>query len=446
MRNYEVILNSLVEEYKDEMYKKLADLIKFPTVNDQCTAGANAPYGLANRQALDYAMKMGEELGFEVKDYDGYAATFTWGNEGKEVGVLSHMDVVPAGDGWNTDPFDPVVMDGKMFGRGTIDDKGPMVAAFYAMKAVKESGLPVRNHVKHIIGCNEEEGHNCLKYYLTKEKGPDMGFSPDACFGVIHAEKAILRFKIRKEWDNMNVAGVSVQKIEAGTVVNAVPNLAKVWLKDGEGNVEVKEFHGVTAHAMCPWVGENAIIPMLDYLRTIEFADASVKEYFQTLYDLFEDGWEGKNLGIACEDQLSGKLTMNLGLMKMDEHAGEVQIDIRCPIHSDMQVIAKTVALTCQSKGLIAEVSHECDSLYVPKDSELVQTLLGVYNEMTGRNEVPLTIGGGTYCREVENVVSYGPIFPEEPDLAHQANEYIDLDNMLLAAKIYAQALYELMK
>lgn len=442
----EPILNTLVDQYREEMYEELAELIRFNTVNDQSTAGENAPYGKANREALDRVMETGKRLGFEVKDYDGYAATIGWGTEGKEVGVLSHMDVVPVGDGWNTDPFDPVIIDGKMFGRGTIDDKGPMIAALYAMKAVKESGLPVKNHMKHIIGCNEEEGHNCVKYYLTKEKGPDMGFSPDACFGVIHAEKTILRFEISKEWEQMNTNGLSVEKIEAGTVANAVPNLAKVWLKDAEGNTEVKDFHGVTAHAMCPWVGENAILPMLDYLRGLDLADDSVKEFFQSLYDLFEDGWEGGNLGIACEDKLSGKLTMNLGIMEMNEHRGSVKIDIRCPIHSDPQVIIKTVELACKSKGLHPEVIYLCDALYVPKDSELVQTLLGVYNEMTGRDEVPMTIGGGTYCREVENVVSYGPIFPGEPDLAHQANEYIDLENMALAAKIYAQALYELMK
>ncbi len=442
----EQILNTLVEQYRDDMIDMLAELVKFPTVRDDSTVTENAPYGLANRQALDRVMEMGKELGFEVKDYNGHVATFTWGSEGKEVGILSHMDVVPVGEGWNTDPFDPVIMDGKMFGRGTIDDKGPMVAGFYAMKAIMESGLPVSNHVKHIVGCNEEDGHNCMKYYMSKEKGPDFGFSPDASFSVIHGEKAMVKYRVRKEWDNMNTDGISVVKIEAGTVVNAVPNLAKVWLKDAEGNVEVKEFHGVTAHAMCPWVGENAIAKMIDYLRTLDFVDASVKEYFQTIYDLLCDGWEGANLGIACEDQLSGKLTMNLGLMSMDTHSAEVCLDIRCPLHSDMKVIEKTVGLTCQSQGLDAEITSESESLYIPKNSELVQTLLGVYNEMTGRNEAPLTIGGGTYCREAENVVSYGPLFPEEPDLAHQANEYIDLDNMVLSAKIYAQALYELMK
>lgn len=442
----EQILNTLVEQYKDEMFEKIAEFVRLETVNDQSTAKEGAPYGKANREALDKFMELGEKLGFEVKDYDGYAATLKWGNEGKEIGVLAHLDIVPAGDGWNTDPFDPVIIDGKMFGRGTMDDKGPLLAAVYAAKAVMESGLPVSNHIKIISGCNEEEGHNCVKYYLTKEKGPDMGFSPDASFGVIHAEKAILRFRITKEFDAMDKSGLFVDKITAGTVVNAVPNCAKVWLKDANGNVEEKQFDGIPAHAMCPWVGKNAIVPMIEYLKDAELSDANVKAYFQTMYDLFKDGWEGRGLGIACEDQLSGKLTMNLGLMSMDENKAEVQIDIRCPIHSDMNVLIKTVILTCESKGLKAEVSHTCDSLYVPKDAPLVQTLLGVYNEMTGRNAEPETIGGGTYCRELENVISYGPIFPEEPDLAHQANEYIDLDNMLLATKIYAQAIYELMK
>lgn len=442
----EKILNTLIDQYKEEMRETLAELVRIPSVIDMESATENAPFGHSLRNALDKILEIGKNMGFTVKDYDGYIATIQWGNEGKEVAALSHIDVVPAGEGWNTNPFDPVIIDGKMFGRGTLDDKGPMVAVLYAMKAVMESKLPVQNHIKHIVGCDEENGHRCIKYYLGKEKAPDMGFSPDALFSVIHGEKAIIWLKIKKELKNTDKKKLYIKKISGGTAVNAVPNVSKVWLTDEDGNEKCIEYSGVSSHAMQPWAGENAIVKMIDDLRKQEFLDMDARQYFETLYELFGPGYYGNGLGIACEDQLSGKLTMNLGTIKMEENTCELMVDIRCPIHINPETIMKTVQLVCEKHGLTAEHYMTDPALYVPKDSELVQKLLKVYNDVTGRNEEPLTIGGGTYCRNADNLVSFGPLFPGEPDLAHEANEYIDLENMLLSAKIYAQAIYELMK
>ena len=442
----ELILDKLLETYKEEMQESLKELIRIPSVIDMESAAKGAPYGKPLREALDKVMEMSKELGFEVKDYDGHVVTVSYGNEGQEVGVLSHMDIVPAGSGWVTDPFDPVIVDGRMFGRGAIDDKGPMVAVLYAMKAIKESGLPIQNHVKHIIGCDEETDHRCVRYYLSKEKAPDMGFSPDASFSVIHGEKAIIWFKITKEWDEIDQSGLHIQKIEAGTAVNAVPNMARVWLNDEHGHERELQYAGISAHAMQPWAGENAIVKMVEDLRKMNFSDPQINDYLNTIYDLFAEGCEGHGFGIACEDQLSGKLSLNLGMMKMGACGSELTVDIRCPIHVDAEMIWKTVKLACQKCGLKAERIMYDPALYVPKDAELVQKLLGVYNEVTGRNDEPITIGGGTYCRNADNLVSFGPLFPGEPELAHEPNEYIHLDNMMMAAKIYAQAIYELLK
>ena len=412
-------------------------------------------------------MDLSQNLGFEVRDYDGYAASVRFGDAGKEIGILSHIDVVPPGNGWSRPPFEPWVEDGKLYGRGAVDDKGPMVAALYAMKAVKESGLPIRNHVCHIIGCDEETGHRCIKYYLTREKQPDLGFSPDGSFSVIHAEKGILRFKIQEEWKETEGNMLHVERIEAGTVVNAVPNSAKVWLKGTEEILDsvrekflscrdkenpvyeegrlVLSFRGVSAHAMQPWLGDNAILPMVDFLCQLPLTEEE-RRYFEALQALFADGWEGKNMGIACEDQLSGKLSMNLGILNLKDGQCEAKIDVRCPVHIDLDMVWKTIELNCRKYGFEAEYWQKRPSLYVPKEAELVQTLLTIYNEMTGQREEPIVIGGGTYCRDVENFVSFGPVFPGEPELAHEANEYIDIESLMKTAKIYAQALYQLVK
>ena len=461
-------IDELVKSYREDMIQSLEELVSIPSVINLENAGEGAPFGLEIRSALDGLLKLAGELGFETRDYDGYAAAVDFGTEGKEVGILSHIDVVPPGNGWSKNPFVPEIVNGKMYGRGTIDDKGPLVASLYAMKAVKESGLPIRNHVRHIIGCDEETGHRCIKYYLTKEKGPDLGFSPDGMFSVIHAEKGILRFQIQTNRKLPDTKELCVIRIAGGTVVNAVPNIAEVWLggpgeqleevqkefqvKAAEGSAKMEgdvlhlTFPGVSAHAMQPWLGENAILSMIRFLKEVPFGDRKTREYFQNLDTLFGDGWEGRNLGVACQDQLSGKLSMNLGILNVEGEKTELKVDVRCPVHIDLDTVWKTICLTCEKYGFRPEYWQKRPPLYVPKDARLVQILLDVYEDVTGKREEAITIGGGTYCRDVENFVSFGPVFPGEPELAHEADEFIDLDQMVECARLYAQALYRLLQ
>ena len=461
-------IDELVKSYREDMIQSLEELVSIPSVINLENAGEGAPFGMEIRSALDGLLKLAGALGFETRDYDGYAAAVDFGTEGKEVGILSHIDVVPPGNGWTKNPFVPEIVNGKMYGRGTIDDKGPLVASLYAMKAVKESGLPIRNHVRHIIGCDEETGHRCIKYYLTKEKGPDLGFSPDGMFSVIHAEKGILRFQIQTNRKLPDTKELCVIRIAGGTVVNAVPNIAEVWLggpgeqleevqkefqvKAAEGSAKMEgdvlhlTFPGVSAHAMQPWLGENAILSMIRFLKEVPFGDRKTREYFQNLDTLFGDGWEGRNLGVACQDQLSGKLSMNLGILNVEGEKTELKVDVRCPVHIDLDTVWKTICLTCEKYGFRPEYWQKRPPLYVPKDARLVQILLDVYEDVTGKREEAITIGGGTYCRDVENFVSFGPVFPGEPELAHEADEFIDLDQMVECARLYAQALYRLLQ
>ena len=461
-------IDELVKSYREDMIQSLEELVSIPSVINLENAGEGAPFGLEIRSALDGLLKLAGELGFETRDYDGYAAAVDFGTDGKEVGILSHIDVVPPGNGWSKNPFVPEIVNGKMYGRGTIDDKGPLVASLYAMKAVKESGLPIRNHVRHIIGCDEETGHRCIKYYLTKEKGPDLGFSPDGMFSVIHAEKGILRFQIQTNRKLPDTKELCVIRIAGGTVVNAVPNIAEVWLggpgeqleevqkefqvKAAEGSAKMEgdvlhlTFPGVSAHAMQPWLGENAILSMIRFLKEVPFGDRKTREYFQNLDTLFGDGWEGRNLGVACQDQLSGKLSMNLGILNVEGEKTELKVDVRCPVHIDLDTVWKTICLTCEKYGFRPEYWQKRPPLYVPKDARLVQILLDVYEDVTGKREEAITIGGGTYCRDVENFVSFGPVFPGEPELAHEADEFIDLDQLMECARLYAQALYRLLQ
>ena len=203
---------------------------------------------------------------------------------------------------------------------------------------------------------------------------------------------------------------------------------------------------GVSAHAMQPWLGENAILSMIRFLKEVPFGDRKTREYFQNLDTLFGDGWEGRNLGVACQDQLSGKLSMNLGILNVEGEKTELKVDVRCPVHIDLDTVWKTICLTCEKYGFRPEYWQKRPPLYVPKDARLVQILLDVYEDVTGKREEAITIGGGTYCRDVENFVSFGPVFPGEPELAHEADEFIDLDQLMECARLYAQALYRLLQ
>ncbi len=463
----ENVLNELIDSYYDDILKDLQKLVKIPSVLDESTKEINAPFGKNVRSVLDEVISISEKMGFTVKDYEGYAASVKLGNEGQEVGVLCHADVVPADGQWKTKPFEPRILDGKIYGRGTIDDKGPLVAVLYAMKAIKESKLPLKNHINHIIGCNEETGHECIKYYLTKEKCPDYGFSPDGLFPVIHGEKGILRYAIRTVLKQEADEGLDVEKIQGGSVVNAVPDLARVWLsgdKEKLDNVErqalemagemntrrldekhlLLEFLGVSSHAMQPWLGKNANLSMLKFLEEITELNTDMKKFVGSLCELFGDGWEGKNIGIACEDDLSGKLSQNFGILNFENDNVEIKVDVRCPIHVDMKMIWKTISINCQKYGFYPEYWQMKEPLYVPKEAPLVEKLLKVYSEMMDEDAEAVTIGGGTYCRDVENFVSFGPVFPYEKELAHEADEYIGIKELMLSAKLYAQALYSL--
>lgn len=196
---------------------------------------------------------------------------------------------------------------------------------------------------------------------------------------------------------------------------------------------------------MQPWLGENAIIKMLRFLNKLPLTKED-QEFYNSLLQLFGDGWEGKDMGIACQDQLSGKLSMNLGVMHLEDADCELKVDIRAPIHINLDILWKTIQLNCEKYNLQAEYWQKRPPLYVPKEDVLVQTLLKVYNEMTRQKEEPIVIGGGTYCRDVNNFVSFGPVFPGEKEMAHEVDEYIDIEQLIKSAKIYAQALYELLK
>ncbi|MCQ2437678.1 MAG: dipeptidase PepV [Clostridia bacterium] len=464
--NYE-LLDKLVESSKDDIIRDLKRWIAIPSVKG-APAGENAPYGVEPRKMLDLALKDAEAMGFEVRDIDGRAGDVTLGHGEQTMGILCHLDVVPAGDGWQHDPWGAEIDGDKLFGRGTADDKGPALCALYAMKAVKEAGIPLKHGVRLILGCDEETGMTDLKYYAEKVDMPDFGFSPDADFPVINIEKGGLGLELRgyvPETDEN--PEVSLCSLFAGIRCNVVPGIATAVVttedeaafrkavaevaakNDWKLTVEAVDgalkliAEGISSHASLPHLGVNAAGILLKALHELKVGNTVEREHIAALATVLGCEYDGASLGIKQEDELSGPLTCNLGILRYDSDARMMtaQLDIRYPNCANEKDMCGAAAMAISGTSLsIARLSGHTPH-HVPADHKIVRGLLKVYGDVTGLPAYAFAIGGGTYSRMMPNTVAFGINFPGDIDTCHMPDEYIDLNKMMTAVKVFAHAI-----
>jgi len=463
-------LNEIIDSYRDDIVGDTQKLIAFNSVYEESDKPGQ-PFGPKIAAALECALDIAADMGFNTRNVDGYMGEIDYGTGGRKIGVITHIDIVPAGDGWTYPPFAGQVVDGRLYGRGSVDDKGPLVAVLYAVRAIKESGLPCSNHVRCLIGCDEESGFRCIRHYLTREEQPWGGFSPDGEFPVIFGEKGIYRFKCGGAWEETQGGDrFGIVKIAGGTRMNVVPEKAVAVLRgnarlfelaqraleeynpenrlslEREGEKLVIRAKGVSAHASTPWQGVSANNLLLSFLRRLPLAPVKAQRFIYSLADLFADGHEGRGLGIACSDEVFGGLTLSLGVLNADSKGGSASFDLRYPNLDERETLWRKIEDSCKARSLELTLLQDKPGLLIPQDSDMIQCLLKAYRETTGRQEGPITIGGGTYCRSMKNFAAYGPVFPGQKELAHERDEYISVNDLILCAKIYAQALYSLMK
>ena len=472
--NYEV-LDRLVESYRDELIENIRRWISIPSVQG-APAGENAPFGAEVRRMLDMALADAKAFGFEVRDIDGYAGDVSYGSGEQTMGMLAHLDVVPLGDGWTHDPLGGEIADGKLYGRGTTDDKGPALCALYAMRAVKEAGIPMKDGVRLILGCDEETGMSDMRYYASKLKMPDYGFSPDAEFPVINIEKGGVNMRLSKVTGGEDGAELPVYRLYAGERPNVVPAEARAEVglngltlealagklagieaahgkfrlgcqAAGEGRATIVAT-GVNAHAAMPEGGVNAAGMLLIALKELGAGSAGggSRAAIAMLADAVGMDYTGKQLGIACADELSGPLTCNLGILRYNADSRELSalLDIRYPLCASEPLMLGQAALRVAPAGMAVACAGSHTPLHVPAESKIVQRLLKAYREVTGLEAYTIAIGGGTYSRMMPNTVAFGVCFPGDMDVCHIADEYIDIDKMMLGVKIFAHAIVEL--
>jgi len=461
-------LNKKIDEMKEELIKAVQEIVKIKSIQEEEKPGM--PFGEGVAKTLDKALEVAASLGFHTyKEEGGYYGYAEYGEGQDYVAVLGHMDVVPEGDNWIYPPYGAEIHEGKIFGRGTLDDKSPTIAALFGLKAIKDLKIPLSKKVRIIFGTNEETGCSEMHVYNKKEKAPLCGFTPDAMYPLINAEKGIKRFHVVKKLNSYNCETM-IKSLKGGMRPNMVPDKCETVIaaKDMESIVKaVKQFadekgynmkteivndklvlhtFGVGAHGSIPELGKNAIMQTFDFLGTISKGTCPLADYisFFNKYIGFET--DGTSLKIACEDQASGKLSLNVGVAEINEDMADLWIDMRHPVTVKGEQIMDTLSKKFAECGAKIERVQTDEPLYFPEDSELVKTLLKVYNAQTGEEGKAYGVGGGTYAKELLNIIGFGPIFPGKPDLDHQANEYIEVEDLIMNAKIYAHAIYELAK
>lgn len=448
MKSERMDLLPYIERQKTPLKEALKALISFPSVLAEGEDGY--PFGKAIDDALRKTLDIARDLGFRVfYDSQGYYGYAEIGTGAELVGVLGHVDVVPAGspDQWLHPAFEAVEEDGRLYGRGSQDDKGPTLAALFAAAALLEAGVPLNRRIRFIFGTDEENLWQCVRRYLQVEETPTLGFTPDSRFPLIYAEKGVLQVVL--EGDNetgLQLRGGNAFNAVADTAIYNGPNQAELAVEldrlgyeyeRGEGHVRVI---GKSAHAQATEEGVNAITRLAQALLGIGLVSPALNFVVD---DLGADPF-GHGLFGDCQDELTGRLKCNVGMLELSERV-KICLDLRIPVSVEIDWIESRLQQAAQRYGFSYSVREWLPPLYMPQDHFLIQTLLEVYRQVSGDYETqPFTAGGATYARAMPNCVAFGAVFPGRPKVEHQPNEYIRLDDLYQAMEIYAHALYAL--
>ena len=457
-------VNSYIDNHREEMIQTLSDIISIPSVMSEAKDGM--PFGEGPFRALESMLNVAKKNGFFIRNVDNYVGTIDMCEGRPELGILCHLDVVPEGKGWTTPPFELTRKDGKLIGRGTIDDKGPAVAVLYAMMAVRDCGIKLKDNVRFIVGTNEENGSGDLKYYLNKESMPPKLFTPDGDYPVINLEKGMLRvtFSLSCKENNSQKRLIS---LNGGKTINAVPAEAVAQIKGFELNDIENKLAGIKstvsfsvsgdnekititakgkgAHASTPDKGDNALTGLIDFLAKLEFDDGESFEYIKSLNKLFPyNETDGSSCGVESSDDISGPLTLTFSVLEFNNGEGTGKIDIRFPVCDSMEKVTQKLKESLSRYNInVTDVMGD-EPHYVDEKSDFVQKLLKVYEECTGNKGYCKAIGGGTYVHNTEGGVAFGAAFPDKNNNMHGADEFITEESFFLNAKIFANAILEI--
>ena len=414
---------------KQQMIDALTGLTAIESVAWRDVSEQN-PYGAGPAEALAYVLALCEKLGIRTENRDGKIAWAEIGQGEEIVGILGHLDVVPIGEGWQHDWRGELCGD-RLYGRGAVDDKGPVLAALFAMKELQDAQTSLKRRVRLIFGQCEESGDwPDMRWYVEHEQLPVCGFTPDAEFPAIYGEKRILHYELRMPLEKSGLDFAS-----GGEAANMVPPQA-------EARVGGRVFHcvGRAAHASTPEKGLNAIALLAE-----ELEKAGIESGFASFFNC-HIGREvhGEALGCGFEDEQSGKLSLNAGLLRTEEDNLCLTLDIRCPVTVPEEAVRAAIETSCAPFGIAVACTENRAPVYMDKDGPVIREMLQVYRGVTGDRSEPMVIGGGTYARAMPGIVAFGPMFPGREATEHQKDEYILLEDLFRAEEIYRLAIERL--
>lgn len=465
---YEKEISDYIESHKEQMLEDLKTIIRVNS--EKGKEEPDMPYGRGPRKALDVATEMLSGYGFKMGNCGNRVITADLNDKATKFDILAHLDVVPAGDDWTvTEPYNPIIKDGKIYGRGSSDDKGPAMAAVYALRAVKDLNLPLKHNVRLILGSDEECGSSDVEYYYTKEKPAPMTITPDASWPLINIEKGGVQNEFTAKFKKsdklpriievkgglkINVApgkasaklkGLTVNEIrEVANKVSAETGIEFALSEDGD-LVEIKA-QGVTCHASLPEIGKNAVQGIVELLSRLSLADVPVNNYVKGINKLFPYGdFNGKAMGVNLSDSESGKTTVSFDILEVTETSVMGAYDCRASIVANDDNTGKIMEEKIREQGFEIPRKPMFEPHIVDADSPLVKTLLKCYEKGFGvKNAKPIAIGGGTYVHHVENGVAFGCEPLGLDTHMHGADEFMEVDMLVKSAKIFADAIVEI--
>ena len=444
----------LTASYEAEMMENLKDFIAIDSTYDESTVDENNPFGKGVSKALEFIANLARKDGFIVNNYDNYLVEILTNELDKNITIMAHADIVPVGTGWPQDPLQMVEKDGFLYARGVADDKGPLLSCYYGLKALRDKGLLGNYQVRFLVGGNEERGSACMEHYFKtlKKKQPTYGFSPDSAYPLTYAEKGIIGFTVKK-----NVKFPEIKYIKGGVASNAVIEKCEVLLKEdlnliaylndqeadysylAKGEEMLLTFNGVAAHGSIPWMGKNAALDAIKYL-----GEYYKNTDFKKLYELLNDP-RGAGVNAAANSENMGTNSLNVGIISYENEKLEVVVNYRHVETVKAEDMINNIKEA--SKPFEIEVEGISPILFYPKDSDLITTLLRVYQEETGDYETEIIAsGGGTYAKEADNVVAFGMEYPRHDPKMHGVNENTKREYLVESMGIYAHAIVELGK
>ncbi len=445
--------------HEDELLRDTRRMLQIPSL--ESAALPKAPFGAENRKALDLALDLAKGFGMKTTDLDGYIGYAEIG-QGKELIVsLGHLDVVPVGRGWKHEPFGAEIDEGYLYSRGATDDKGPTMASFYAIRAIKECVPDLKVRIRQVFGCNEESGFGCVQHYMEVDEAPTLGVAPDSDWPLVHGEKGIVSITtsvplVKGEVELLEVKGgqrinivvdacIAKLRVPPDARKHVDGKLADQWdanvTCDWAGDTLIVKAIGKAAHGSTPFYGDSAATRIFRFL--LEISPLSTEAYFRELLDAMEIG--GQGLGIHGRDEESKNLTANPGVITTEDGRLHLAYSVRYPVTwKGDDVKTRTLNhLSALKSGWKLELFKDSPGLYFPLDHPLVKTICDVYEEETGEKKAPDVMGGGTYARAIPNTVSIGTSW-EGDGKAHETDERLKVEHLFKASRIYAHILYRL--